>query len=522
MRKVLVLSFVCIAFSTLSSCGDSSSNRNYNAATKDSIAHYSEEGTRLRNSNQYYKAIDKHRRALELAKTAKDTTEAIRALNNIGTDYRRLGILDEASTFHYKALEMCGKFSDKTSTTARKNRVISLNGIGNICLTMKNSQLADSMFRMALEGERQLGSELGQAINYANIGALFEEAGKDDSAMEYYRKSMEMNIKANSALGMSLCYTYYGHLHEKHGETAKAAADYNEAYRLMKNHGDSWHSIESCLALANLYINNGKMGEARPYIEEAREIADTINSLEHLARVYDMGYRIYSQRGDYKNALYCYEKSRNYMDSVTNEKNMAHLQNERINYERQKKDDEIKLMQLNFDYERQRRNILEWASLAIIAVAAIAITFLIIGIRLRTKNLKLLREKYLLLIEHDKTPETTDIPERDKLFVEKFRKAVSENIAKGKMDYDALAYSLCTSRTSLNRRIKSITGFTTTEFIAQMRLAKAKKRLDETDKPINIIAMECGIDNVPYFNTMFKKTTGMTPTQYKTRRKRSD
>ena len=90
------------------------------------------------------------------------------------------------------------------------------------------------------------------------------------------------------------------------------------------------------------------------------------------------------------------------------------------------------------------------------------------------------------------------------------------------MDYDALAYSLCTSRTSLNRRIKSITGFTTTEFIAQMRMAKAKKLLDETDKPINIIAMECGIDNVPYFNTIFKKTTGMTPTQYKTRRKRSD
>ena len=34
------------------------------------------------------------------------------------------------------------------------------------------------------------------AINYANIGAIFEGENKLDSAWAYYRKSMEMNIEA--------------------------------------------------------------------------------------------------------------------------------------------------------------------------------------------------------------------------------------------------------------------------------------------------------------------------------------
>ena len=89
----------------------------------------------------------------------------------------------------------------------------------------------------------------------------------------------------------------------------------------------------------------------------------------------------------------------------------------------------------------------------------------------------------------------------------------------GKIDYDALAYNLCISRAQLNRKLKAITGFTTTEYILQVRIALAKHLLDTTDLPIWEVAEKCGMDNATYFGIIFKKKVGMTPLHYKKRDK---
>ena len=141
--------------------------------------------------------------------------EIIRALNNIGTNFRRIGALDEAASYHYDALAYGELYSDKTSADAIANRNTSLNGIGNIHSTLGNLEAAEKAFREALAGDRTLNNSLGQAINYANIGRLFEARGMIDSAWVYYQKSMEFNREANSDLGVSLCHNHFGRLREK-------------------------------------------------------------------------------------------------------------------------------------------------------------------------------------------------------------------------------------------------------------------------------------------------------------------
>ena len=107
------------------------------------------------------------------------------------------------------------KASTDSSFTARKNRVVALNGLGNIYLTLGNYARADSALRLALAGERELNSLLGQAINYANIGSIFRQRGLTDSAFAYFRKSMGLNLQINNQLGISLCHIYFGELYEK-------------------------------------------------------------------------------------------------------------------------------------------------------------------------------------------------------------------------------------------------------------------------------------------------------------------
>lgn len=216
------------------------------------MAAYNELGKCYREESRFSEAIETHKKGLMLSVRLCDTLQIIQALNNIGTNYRRIGFLEDASSYHYKALSYCEAYSDKNNKKLLKNRVISLNGIGNVFLTLENYQVADSVFRMALDGERFLGSPLGQAINYANIGSIFESKGQMDSARYYYQLSMNFNKEAKSELGISLCHTHFGRLYEKDGETDKAIDEYLKAYNTMQFSSDSWHWIESCVSLGRV------------------------------------------------------------------------------------------------------------------------------------------------------------------------------------------------------------------------------------------------------------------------------
>ena len=352
---------------------------------------YKQLGKKFRNMAQFNEAISFHRQQLQLAAQLTDTLEMIQALNSIGTNFRRMGILPEASTCHYKALTLCEQYNDKQSYPAKKNRVVSLNGIGNVHLTLDNREIADSVFRMALAGEKELGSDLGQAINYANIGAIFEAKGMVDSALVYYHHSMECNQVAKSTLGISLCHTYFGHIFEKEGNWDKALYEYRKAYDLMEGSSDRWHWLESCLALARINILKDDLPLAKSYLQRAEETAKAICSWEHLSAVYRLRYLYYEKQGNCRRALDSYILSRAYADSVKNTESIIHTQNLRISIEKERNSRELKLVRENYEIDKRSKNLFLIASLLILFLLAVAAGFLYYAVRMKSRNQQMMR-----------------------------------------------------------------------------------------------------------------------------------
>jgi DNA-binding response OmpR family regulator len=105
----------------------------------------------------------------------------------------------------------------------------------------------------------------------------------------------------------------------------------------------------------------------------------------------------------------------------------------------------------------------------------------------------------------------------DRMFVDRLSAVINDHIVKGKIDYDELAAAFYVGKTQLNRKIKAITGYTTTEYILQVRISLAKQFLAKTDYSVGEVASRVGIDDVAYFSSVFRKMTGMTPTSFRNR-----
>ena len=66
----------------------------------------------------------------------------------------------------------------------------------------------------------------------------------------------------------------------------------------------------------------------------------------------------------------------------------------------------------------------------------------------------------------------------------------------------------------LGRLFKNETGTTFHQYNLALRLQKAEKLLKTTSDKVIDIALDCGFNNISYFNRAFKKQFGMTPSEY--------
>ena len=72
-----------------------------------------------------------------------------------------------------------------------------------------------------------------------------------------------------------------------------------------------------------------------------------------------------------------------------------------------------------------------------------------------------------------------------------------------------------TSRTTLNDKLKSLTGLTPIAFINHIRLNAARLAMEKNpDVQIAEVAFSVGFNDPRYFSTAFKKKYGSSPSDY--------
>lgn len=84
-----------------------------------------------------------------------------------------------------------------------------------------------------------------------------------------------------------------------------------------------------------------------------------------------------------------------------------------------------------------------------------------------------------------------------------------------KISGQALAEALGLNRAYLSAQFKRETAIELNEYIHRMKIDEASRLLVVTDMPIAAVATRLGFSSQSYFQSIFKKVTGMNPSEYR-------
>lgn len=90
-----------------------------------------------------------------------------------------------------------------------------------------------------------------------------------------------------------------------------------------------------------------------------------------------------------------------------------------------------------------------------------------------------------------------------------------ENNFHGKITVDQLSSMFAIGRRSLERRFKKATCNTVSEYIQRVKIEAAKKIFETSRKNVDEIMIDVGYSDTKAFRTVFKRTTGLSPVEYR-------
>lgn len=278
---------------------------------KSLVATLNKEGISLRNNSKFTDALKVHFQAYQLADKVGYNAGKILALNNIGTDLRRTGSNIEATKYHLEALNIA-----KQDTLFLKSQAIASNGMGNIYITLKKPETAIHYFETALAIEKLLKSNLGKAINYANIGEAYRIQGDTGKALTFYNRSLQENISMKNPLGEAICFTAIGNVYLDLQDGARAEAYAKRALSKLSGLNDIYHQIQVDFTLCQAYIQLNKIKAASALIQKILLQAKQLNSFILIKKAYGLLVDVNRLKGDFNSALAAKEMEIKFNDSI--------------------------------------------------------------------------------------------------------------------------------------------------------------------------------------------------------------
>lgn len=403
---------------------------------------------------------------------------------------------------------------------------VSLNTLAAIYLSAKQNVEAEKYVLKGLQVATDAGIQSRRAVLLGTASEIYHAMGDNDKSLSYAEEAYELELQ----LGRE--YKAMVRLSQK-ASALIGLQRYDEALHVLDETIPYFRATGDRQSLG---ICCNKMGRALHCL--GREAAAVQNYREAAA--------IFREIGDKTNEMH--SRKGLYESLWTNEPDSAKIELDRFNalkdslYNNASAESLARYnAEFGNDWLQQENEAERAAKHNVMIVAAVAIVVLLLLsafiwwlMRRRQRrqtainqqlsaNIEELREKYKELSVHydhamvtgytDEQRENLAAADRD--FLEKIVDVINEQLLNGQVDADSVAQQLGMSLFQLRQRLASLTNETPQSFIGIIRMRRARYLLDNRlELNISEVAQLCAYNDTSNFTRAFKKTFGITPTQY--------
>ena len=114
-------------------------------------------------------------------------------------------------------------------------------------------------------------------------------------------------------------------------------------------------------------------------------------------------------------------------------------------------------------------------------------------------------------------PTEISITPLDEQFIGKVQDVLDTHLTDSEFSMEQFSELMGMSRMQLHRKLKALTGLSTSEFVRTQRLKLAASLLEKSDANISEVCFMVGFNSPSYFTKCFKEAYNCLPSEYASR-----
>lgn len=308
---------------------------------------YKSIGNAYMGAQKYPSALINFLKAIEIVEKTTDAATTAMIYNNIGLVYYYQGVYEQALEYYLKSLKIFEKIGNKNWIS------YAYNNLGGVYHLQKNYTQALDYYEKTLKIKQDFKDKTGIARAYQNMGGVYEEMEKYDDALTYFFKSLELNKTMNDSSLMAFAYNSVGIIYKNKQENLKAETYLLKSLKIRERLGDKSNIAKTLHTLGELYYNQKNIKKALDYTFKSYKIADDLKLRKLLQLTTKNLSEIYSDKKDYKNAFVYYKMFKENSDSLYNETNTKKMTQLQMQYQFDKKEEQIRAEQLQREIQQK-------------------------------------------------------------------------------------------------------------------------------------------------------------------------
>lgn len=286
----------------------------------------------------HIKALKHGLLALELRRELKDTAKIAMSCQTIGIIYQEQGDYANAIRYMKESLSLNKILGDSVGMAT------DFLNIGISYATEGSDSIAFEYYSKAIALYRSMGDRSRMASVMINYGNLYTGRGEYDLAMKHFRDALEIYSATGNESRKGLCMQNIGNLFMKKDQPDSALWYYRESYRIHKAAGDVRYTGAALISIAGVLYERKNYDEAAESATEGLRYVRAANARVEIASACLLLSQIHASQNNYRVAYDYHLAYAAVHDSLFNEESAEALNLIRTQYETEKKDNQIRML----------------------------------------------------------------------------------------------------------------------------------------------------------------------------------